>query len=66
MQFLVDNGFPVYNYSKLLNNFDDIKTEIQKIDIEKKNLDILIDGTVLKLNNIELRNDIGYTSKFPK
>lgn len=66
MQFLIDNGFPVYNYGKLLNNFEDIKKEIQKIDETKKNLDILIDGAVLKLNNMSLRNEIGFTSKFPK
>lgn len=66
MQFLRDNGFPVYNYGKLLNNFEDIKTEIQEIDKSKKNLDILIDGAVVKLNNMELRQEIGFTSKFPK
>lgn len=66
MQFLKDNGFPVFDYFKVLNNFEEIKTEIEKIDKNKKNLDILIDGAVIKVNNVPLRSEIGYTSKFPK
>lgn len=64
--FIIENGFSTFNYFKILNNTSDIISEIEKIDENKQNLDILIDGAVLKINNVLIRNDIGYTAKFPK
>lgn len=66
MQFLADNGFPVYNYFKKFSSASDIIDEIKQIDKVKDKLDILIDGVVIKLNSIPLREQIGVTSKFPK
>ncbi len=64
--FLKENGFPVYDYFKVLNGFEELKKNIEQIDVSKKDLDILIDGAVVKVNNVKLRSEIGYTSKFPK
>lgn len=64
--FLIENGFETYSFFKILDNENEIYAEISKVDKLKKNLDILMDGMVLKLNNVKDRDEFGYTSKFPK
>lgn len=65
-EFLEENGFKTGNYFKLFSNISQLQAEIQKIDKEKSSYDILIDGLVIKINNVKPREDIGYTNKFPK
>ncbi|MBO5884516.1 MAG: NAD-dependent DNA ligase LigA, partial [Clostridia bacterium] len=65
MEFLKSNKFKVSPY-KVFDSAKDIIAEVEKVDKEKSSLDILIDGMVLKLNQTNLRDDFGYTSKFPK
>lgn len=40
--------------------------KVKEIDSIKSKLDVQIDGAVIKLDNLRLRDDIGVTSKFPK
>ena len=63
--FLDKNHFKTSPH-KLFDNIDDITNEINKVDKTKASLDILIDGMVLKLNDIKSRDEFGYTTKFPK
>lgn len=65
-EFLKQNKFYVVNNFKIENSFENIKEVFEKIDLARRNLDFLIDGAVLKLNNVEKREEIGYTIKFPK
>lgn len=65
-EFLKDNGFETYSFFKILSDEEDIFREIDKVDKIKKQLDILMDGMVIKLNNVKMRDEFGYTSKFPK
>lgn len=64
--FLKENKFNVIKTCKLLKNYEEIEQAVKQIDVEKKNLDFLIDGAVIKLNNIGERKLFGYTAKFPK
>lgn len=64
--FLIENKFYVVNNYKKENSFESIKDCFNKIDLERHNLDFLIDGAVIKLNNIKDRDILGYTIKFPK
>ena len=64
-KFLVENGF-LTDYFAILHNTEDLVKGIQKIDENKLGLDILIDGAVIKVNNVAIRDEIGYTAKFPK
>lgn len=64
-KFLKDNGFEAWDIFKLLDAHEVIN-EINKIDAVKYDLDILIDGAVIKVNDMTIREDIGYTNKFPK
>lgn len=65
-QFLIDNKFYVVNQFKPESSFEKIKKTFMEIDENRKKLDFLIDGAVLKLNNLKDRDIFGYTIKFPK
>ncbi len=64
--FLKDNGFLVGDYFKIITTLDEAKSEIEKVDKVKDDLDVMIDGMVIKLNETKHREEIGYTNKFPK
>lgn len=63
--FLSSNNFKISPY-KIFNTAKEIIDEINVVDKNKSNLNILIDGMVVKLNQVYLRDEFGYTSKFPK
>lgn len=65
-QFLVDNGFMVDPLFKIVKSLDEVKEIIEKVDKEKSTYDFLIDGIVIKLNNIKARDELGETIKFPR
>ena len=64
--FIVDQGFLTGDYFKIIKNLKQAEDEIAKIDKTKDHLDVMIDGMVLKVNDSTIREDIGYTNKFPK
>ena len=64
--FLIENGFKTGDFFKICKNFEEVWKEIQRIDSEKRNYNILMDGIVIKLNQVEHRQEFGYTAKFPK
>lgn len=64
--FLIENGFKTASFFKICKTSDEIINEIKKIGEIKNSLDILMDGVVVKLNEIQNREELGYTSKFPK
>lgn len=64
--FLRQNKFYVVENFKVENDFEQIKQVFEKIDVERHSLDFLIDGAVLKLDNVSEREKLGYTIKFPK
>ncbi len=64
--FLIENGFLLGDMFKVFDNAEDIIKELNRVDQIKSKIDILIDGMVIKLNNVKAREDFGFTSKFPK
>ena len=64
--FIKENKFLTEPYQKLCYDYLDIVNEIKRIDKIKTQLGFLIDGMVIKLNEIKSRDEFGYTSKFPK
>ncbi len=67
ISFLRENRFPVSDYIKVFDNINNVVDEIEKIE-EKglKDFDFLVDGLVIKINNIEARELLGHTQKFPR
>lgn len=64
--FLEKNGFLTGNYFKIASNIDEICKEIKEVDRIKDKIDILIDGLVISLFTTKFREEIGWTTKFPK
>ena len=64
--FLLLNGFKTASYYKDSKNYKEIVKTIKLVEKTKHQLDILIDGIVIKLNEIDKREEFGHTSKFPK
>ena len=65
-QFLKDNGFKTGDFFVTFDTLEEVNEHIHRIDSIKAELDILIDGLVLKMNNVKDREKVGYTNKFPK
>lgn len=66
IEFLKANRFPVNDYFKLLNNIEEVIEEIERVKEDRKGLDILTDGLVIKINDMKTREALGYTQKFPR
>ncbi len=64
--FLQEQGFQTGDFFHICKNTQEIIKKIQEIDKIKSNLDILIDGMVVKINKIKEREEIGFTAKYPR
>ncbi len=64
--FLMENGFNVGDFFEICTTVEQVIDLINKVGKTKNDLDIDIDGMVIKINNTAYRNEIGFTSKFPK
>lgn len=65
-QFLIDQHFLVENFFEIVNTISQIRTIIEKQDIQRHNLDFLIDGLVIKINDKKTQEELGFTAKFPR
>lgn len=66
LDFLKNQGFVVHPYHKKVKTYDEIIKELDKIEEERKTLDILTDGVVIKINDKKTQQALGYTNKFPR
>lgn len=66
LDFLKKQNFPVHPYHKHVKTYEEIISELEKIDQERKNLDILTDGVVIKINDKLTQEVLGFTNKFPR
>lgn len=66
LEFLKDNKLPVFTYAKVFYSINELIGEIEKVAVERKTLDILTDGLVIKIDDIRTREVLGYTNKFPR
>ena len=66
VEFLKKHGFKVFDYTKSCANIEEVIAEIDKIEVERNNLDVLTDGAVVKVDGFSLRQELGSTEKFPR
>ncbi len=64
--FIKENNFLCEPYIKVCSSAEEIIENIKQVDAVKEEIGILIDGMVIKLNQISKREEFGYTNKFPK
>lgn len=65
-EFLEREGFATFSYFKVCKDYDEVRAAIDEIEIERKQIDYLTDGAVVKANGEEVRAKMGYTDKFPR
>ncbi len=66
LQFLRENGFPTSRYEEHADAFDAISQRIDAVEARRESLDFLIDGAVVKICDLETRQAMGNTEKFPR
>ena len=66
MEFLRKEGFRTYPYFRVCRSYDEVKAAIDEIEIERKKIDVLTDGAVVKVNEESVRAAMGHTDKFPR
>lgn len=64
--FLKREGFNVFGHTRLCKNAEEVFDAIAEIDVKRKELDVLTDGAVIKVNEYSVREKMGYTDKFPR
>lgn len=66
LDYLKAHGFKVIPEYRLVKSFEEIKAIIEDIGTRRYSLPYDIDGVVIKLDSLALREQVGYTSKVPK
>ncbi len=64
--FLKENGFKTFDFLRVCENLDEVKSAIDEIEVGRRKIDVLTDGAVIKLNSVKQREELGYTDKFPR
>lgn len=66
LDFLKGLGFNTLPSYKSCDSIDEVIEEIKRIGDTRGDLSYDIDGAVVKVDNLDYRNELGSTSKFPK
>lgn len=66
LEYMKKLGFKVNPNNRLVNNIKEVLLFIDEMGEKRESLPYDIDGVVIKVNNIDMQADIGYTAKYPK
>ncbi len=66
LEYLRDLGFPVSTLISLTTSETDVVQKINSLNEHRHDLDFEIDGAVIKLNDLKLRERLGTTSRAPR
>ncbi len=64
--FLIEQNFLVADFFDIVTSIKQVEEIISHKDIERHNLDFLIDGLVIKVNDKHVQEELGFTAKFPR
>ena len=59
-------GFNISDAVKVCHSIDEVMAYIRHWDIERKNIPVATDGIVLKVNNLAMQDELGFTAKSPR
>ena len=65
-EFLKKEGFKVYPYFKVCASGEEVLSALQEIEEQRRKIDVLTDGAVIKVNDASAREEMGFTDKFPR
>lgn len=66
LEFLQQMGFLVNPNRKLCQSEEEVDQYYQDWDTERRNLPYMTDGVVVKINDYQLQQQLGFTQKFPR
>ncbi len=66
VRFLRENGFKVHPFLRVEKDLNGVLSAIKEIENTRKNMDILTDGAVIKVDDFKTREILGATDKFPR
>lgn len=66
IDFLRKNSFKVFEFLRVCKDEASVFAAIDEIECERKTLDVLTDGVVIKVNDYAVRDVLGATEKFPR
>jgi DNA ligase (NAD+) len=66
LEFMKKLGFKTNPNNRLVNNINEVLEFISEKNAERKSLPYDIDGIVIKVNNIDQQQELGFTAKYPK
>jgi len=59
-------GLPISEEMRICSGIEEVWEYITEWDSKRKDLGYEIDGVVIKINNFEMQEELGFTSKFPR
>lgn len=66
LEFLRQNNFKLSSYCKYCKTPQEVLSALDEIEGRRDSLDFLIDGAVVKVDDTAMREELGYTQKFPR
>ncbi len=66
LEFLEANSFRTSKFNHTVSSFEEVENYCKLWDKKRYELEVEIDGIVIKVDNFDLQKKLGYTSKFPK
>lgn len=66
LEFLRQNNFKLSSYCKYCKTPQEVLSALDEIESRRDSLDFLIDGAVVKVDDTAMREELGYTQKFPR
>ncbi|MBO5525385.1 MAG: NAD-dependent DNA ligase LigA [Clostridia bacterium] len=66
MEFMKREGFKTYDFFRVCKTPDEVRLAVDEIEVQRKQIDVLTDGAVIKLNDFAYRDAMGFTDKFPR
>lgn len=65
-EFLKKEGFKVFPHFVVCHTAEEVFAAIDEIEENRKKIDVLTDGAVVKVNDVAIREEMGATDKFPR
>ncbi len=66
VEFLKKNGFKTFDFLRFESTSEGVISAINEIERNRRSLDVLTDGAVIKVDSTDIRDRLGSTEKFPR
>ena len=64
--FLVKEGFKEFPHFAVCHSGEEVLAAVLEIEQKRREIDVLTDGAVIKVDDVKIREEMGFTDKFPR